>query len=247
MASRTSSETLPTDQHEKEMLLESSSPRPIPYWTPGGKSQKTTTRLLVAWLALLSFFSGSLLVYTIVRNTAPIQPSVITALPASQGRQPALLTAATSPPLISETSPPLDCGRTVDEAKAAGCIFDVMSFHWVPPQCYDAEITEGFLAARNWSFYSKYHGTEEDIIPLETIREGHMSAWVPWEYHPVHCTFQWRKMHRAYAAGNPLDSALGNYNHTLHCQEMLWRGAWYGRWVVNTKVERKFVSCGYWT
>ncbi|MCJ1329218.1 hypothetical protein MMC10_005896 [Thelotrema lepadinum] len=252
MASRTSSEaTLRAHSPEKQMLLESQDP--VPVWNhPRAKSQQGTIRLLVAWLALLSLLSGTLLSYTILSHSTPSLPNPVPSTnpvpqitAASPSRIP-LLTAATGPPLISQDSPPLDCGRTVDEAKAAGCIFDVMSFHWVPPQCYDAEITDLFLAARDWKWYSKYHGNASDEIPIETIREGHTSAWVPWEYHPVHCTHQWRKMHRAFAAGRPLDSALGNYNHTLHCEEMLWRGEWYGKWVVNTKVERKFVSCGFW-
>lgn len=232
---------------EKQILLDGQDR--IGLWNASlARSQKRTIRFLVAWLAILSILSTSLLVYNFIphgnKSTVPASNDFTTVVPAS-GRAP-LLTAATAPPLINENSPPLDCGRNVDEAKAAGCIFDVMSFHWVPPQCYDEEITEGFLAARDWHWYTKYHGNESDIIPFETIREGQASAWVPWEYHPVHCTFQWRKMHRAFAAGMPLDSALANYNHTLHCQDMLWRGEWEGRWLINTKVERKFVSCGYW-
>ena len=44
--------------------------------------------------------------------------------------------------------------------------------------------------------------------------------WVKWHYHMVHCTFMWRQMHRAYERGY-IDSHLGNYNHTLHCQKMI--------------------------
>lgn len=32
-------------------------------------------------------------------------------------------------------------------------VFDVMFFRWIPLQCYDAEVTGGFLAAHGWRFY----------------------------------------------------------------------------------------------
>lgn len=110
------------------------------------------------------------------------------------------------------------CGDTAEEARARGCTFDVMSFAWQTPECYDAALVEEFIGWETWDFYD----WEDDSIsvPFHTIMRGEQSAWVSWQYHLVHCTFMWRQMHRAYERGW-IDSHLDKYNHTVHCQDVL--------------------------
>jgi hypothetical protein len=36
------------------------------------------------------------------------------------------------------------CGSYPAEAKALGCQFDIISFCWLPPRCYDAELSHTF-------------------------------------------------------------------------------------------------------
>ena len=235
MASRSSSETLQPHDPEKDMLLAGSEDYNVSSIPLASKRSSSMLRLLVAWLGILSFISGSLVIYILFPHHSH----------ASEYASVSGMTPSSSSHLDSASSS-LSCGSTISEALSRGCVFDVMSFLWVPTPCYDAELTNEFLAARDWHFYSKYHGNSTNgELTIDQVKSGEYDAFVPWEYHLVHCTFQWRKMHRALAKQGPLDSYLANYNHTLHCEEMLWRGEWHGREVVNTKISRQYVSCGY--
>lgn len=47
-----------------------------------------------------------------------------------------------------------DCGETPHDAKARGCVFDLMLQRWTPAECFDEEHMERFLAKypRKWYF-----------------------------------------------------------------------------------------------
>ncbi|KAK5994537.1 hypothetical protein PT974_05015 [Cladobotryum mycophilum] len=116
--------------------------------------------------------------------------------------------------------PPAQCGNSPTEAMEAGCRFDLMSFTWSRPQCFDGELVDEFLALQNWTWWLDAYGNQE--VPLETVALGVYSPlFVTWEYHLFHCTYMWRKMHRAVLNGAPLDSYVLNLDHTLHCGHML--------------------------
>ncbi|KAL9109186.1 MAG: hypothetical protein Q9227_006111 [Pyrenula ochraceoflavens] len=161
-------------------------------------------------------------------------------------------------PFAADRKAKLDCGSTPSTARAAGCVFDILSFGWLPPACVDSELTAAFLAARDWKWFTSFHGPDDNShthtagdvaltpITTETMLTGEHDAWVPWELQAVHCTFLWRKMHRAMLRGWPLEEGVASYNHTLDCQEMLWRGHWLGNDVVNTRIIRGYPRCGYW-
>lgn len=44
----------------------------------------------------------------------------------------------------------LDCGSTVEEAKARGCIFDELLPAWMPPSCPQVGTEEFIAAGREW-------------------------------------------------------------------------------------------------
>jgi|SRR3569833_1057220 len=114
----------------------------------------------------------------------------------------------------------MPCGNSSTEALGNGCIFDIMSFTWSHPQCFDEELMSDFLKYKQWTWWFDAEG--EKPVPWSHVSAGHHpQLYVTWEYHLAHCTFMWRKMHRAIAAGKPLDSYVGNIHHTLHCGEML--------------------------
>lgn len=110
------------------------------------------------------------------------------------------------------------CGNTSKSARARGCSFDLISFAWQTPECYDSSLVSEFITWDNWTFSTELHGNQ--TIPLETALQGEQSLFVTWHYHMVHCTFMWRQMHRAFENGW-IDIHLRAYNHTLHCQKML--------------------------
>ena len=56
----------------------------------------------------------------------------------------------------------LDCGYSPSEARAKDCVYDVMMQDWVPQPCYDAILTEKYLAMGNWTWYGDGDGKHDD-------------------------------------------------------------------------------------
>lgn len=137
---------------------------------------------------------------------------------------------------------PSSCGGSREEALAAGCKFDVMSFSWLPPRCYDGELVAEFEALGPWEWFIGQDGRV--AADEEAVREGRLDRlYVTWEFHLLHCTFQWKKMHRALLAGWPIDSYIGNFSHTQHCEHMIMNR----RTPLNstgTDIFIKYPSCG---
>ncbi|KAJ5569721.1 uncharacterized protein N7459_009151 [Penicillium hispanicum] len=138
------------------------------------------------------------------------------------------------------TSPTAHCGTSREEAKSLGCHFDPMSFSWLPTDCYDAELTETFLDLQAWEWYTDATGSP---APRDAVLTGEYDElFVSWEYHLLHCTYAWRKMHRALLHGRPVDGYIAQYTHTAHCEEMLLAQR-IERNSTNTIIRTKFVSC----
>jgi len=110
------------------------------------------------------------------------------------------------------------CGDSPTTARERGCSFDLITFAWQLPNCYDAPLVDEFAAWEPWIFWANEHGNE--TVSVEIARKGDLSLWLPWQFHVVHCTFVWRQMHRAYEAGW-IDNHSRSYHHTTHCQKML--------------------------
>jgi len=110
------------------------------------------------------------------------------------------------------------CGSTLEEAQALNCVWDGLGGYWVPPACYDKEITEQFLAAGPWKYFNDHAGTQELAEEDLKYRFGEENKYyTTLKYHRVHCSFQWRKMHRALEKGWKVENMLMDYHHTLHC------------------------------
>jgi hypothetical protein len=109
------------------------------------------------------------------------------------------------------------CGISVSTALARNCSFDLISFAWQLPQCYDSELA-GEFSRYDWTFYNDHSG--KFPIPQSIAIRGEYSFFVPWSYHVVQCAYMWRQMHRAYERGW-IDDELRAHNHTLHCQNVV--------------------------
>jgi hypothetical protein len=111
------------------------------------------------------------------------------------------------------------CGRTPTSARQANCTFDVMSFSWLPSSCSDPELTSEFVALRNWTWWVDKDQIES--VPFEEVQKGGRDMlFVNREYHMYHCTYMWKKLHRGMEKG-VVDSYIGSYEHTGHCEMML--------------------------
>ncbi|KAK8094988.1 hypothetical protein PG997_001673 [Apiospora hydei] len=132
------------------------------------------------------------------------------------------------------------CGNSSVEAAALGCHFDIMSFSWLPPACFDEQLTHDFETTEDWQWFLDQNGTQP--VSKEEVLLGERDLFVSSRYHKHHCTFMWKKLHRALGKGHLIDSYIGNYNHTVHCEHMLLMEDADSA-VLNTRILRKFPSC----
>ncbi|PVH84633.1 hypothetical protein DL98DRAFT_357202, partial [Cadophora sp. DSE1049] len=112
------------------------------------------------------------------------------------------------------------CGENPAIARSRNCSFDLISFAWQTPECFDGPLVSEFSAYQPWSFYTDVFGRGNETVSKDIAEAGDSNLWVTWNFHVVHCTFMWRQMHRAYEKGW-IDAHLRAYNHTLHCQGVL--------------------------
>lgn len=114
------------------------------------------------------------------------------------------------------TSIILDCGHSPEEARAKGCVYDVMMQDWVPLPCYDGPLTEKYLKQGNYTWYGDGQG--DTTISDEVMAKGeHGRAWMSTAYHKDHCVFSWLKIVRALRNRQPLSQELLSYDHVMHC------------------------------
>ncbi|KAI5927175.1 hypothetical protein F4810DRAFT_433124 [Camillea tinctor] len=133
------------------------------------------------------------------------------------------------------------CGDSAHEATRRGCHFDIMSFSWLPPRCFDEELTHSFDAIQPWEWFSDLEGTQP--VSREEVLRGEADAlFVSFEYHRAHCTSMWKKLHRAIGNNGYIDSYIGNYNHTVHCEKMLLTTS-EQKATLDTRIFRKFPTC----
>lgn len=139
---------------------------------------------------------------------------------------------------------PSPCGATAAEATARGCRFDIMSFSWLAPACFDGELTREFEAGAGSARWFVDQNATWPVARADVLR-GEADLFVSARYHRRHCTFMWKKLHRAVARGGPVDGYIANYNHTLHCERMLLMEGDddAGAGALNTRIFRKFPSC----
>ena len=68
------------------------------------------------------------------------------------------------------------------------------------------------------------------------------------EHHLHHCTFLWKKMHRALLSGggsNPaIESVTAAYIHTEHCSKVLTTGREVALDVINSDFLIRYPDCG---
>jgi hypothetical protein len=138
------------------------------------------------------------------------------------------------------------CGNTTEQARAAGCHFDIISFSWFPSRCYDAALAEEFDQLQTWRWYRDLERKEE--VPRQEALSGvNPVLYVDWGYHIIHCTYMWRKMHRAIAGPHGLaaiDSYIGKLPHTEHCGQMLLSNREVALETMNTGIRVKYPDCG---
>ncbi|KAF4847493.1 hypothetical protein CGCSCA4_v005603 [Colletotrichum siamense] len=147
---------------------------------------------------------------------------------------------------------PFPCGATPSAARAAGCLFDLISFNWLPPACHDAALASTFEAELRAAGELAWYRDMNRTAPLtrDQIMTGeYTGVYVSLAHHLRHCTAMWRRMHRALMQGGGglgrVDSYIWGYHHTLHCEEtLLGRRNETEAEVFTTEVRIKYPDCG---
>ena len=128
--------------------------------------QHTITPVTTSWWKillcnLLAASAGAAVMFLLAPrfSSTPHTSSAVSSSTASTTSSPGLVVPtpsleheyneAISPNMLVGTI--LDCGGNPSEARAKGCIYDVMMQDWVPEPCYDSVLTERYLANHNWT------------------------------------------------------------------------------------------------
>ncbi|KAF3012254.1 hypothetical protein E8E14_011355 [Neopestalotiopsis sp. 37M] len=128
--------------------------------------------------------------------------------------------AVDSPATVSE----LHCGNSSAEARALGCVFDLLTNNWMPQYCSDPHTDDEYRAwvldpvrqLGAWAFY------RDDQAQYQVASEEELSdlvgqhIWTTTENHLAHCAFLARRMHRL-VTGEIAAVAHNTFAHTMHC------------------------------
>ncbi|KAK4500957.1 hypothetical protein PRZ48_006763 [Zasmidium cellare] len=111
------------------------------------------------------------------------------------------------------------CGSSWQEAAAKGCQYDVMMNEWLPPSCFDAELTAEFKNITQWPFWTDESATQQ--LSEEELSRRTELTWTTVEYHYTHCVFTWIKLQRAIEQQRDIESSIAKMAHTQHCKALM--------------------------
>ncbi|KUL81628.1 hypothetical protein ZTR_10600 [Talaromyces verruculosus] len=122
----------------------------------------------------------------------------------------------------------LHCGNSSAEARALGCVFDLLTNNWMPQYCadpytdneYRTWVTDDSRQLGSWAFFyddkaERQVATEEELSDLVGKH-----VWTTTENHLAHCVFLARRMHRL-VTGEIAAVAHNTFAHTMHCTEAI--------------------------
>ncbi|EXF78031.1 hypothetical protein CFIO01_04377 [Colletotrichum fioriniae PJ7] len=112
------------------------------------------------------------------------------------------------------------CGNSSSEAQALGCHFDVLSFCWVPEECFDRELTDKFRNAGPWVFYTDQNKTAS--VTEEQFGSDTQPVYLTNRLHKTHCAYNILRFHKALTE-NRMVHREDVLTHTQHCTQVLTR------------------------
>jgi len=134
------------------------------------------------------------------------------------------------------------CGGSAEEARALGCIFDVMMQLWMPVECYDQALSERFLAEGNWTWWADSSASR--AMSDEEIRRGeHDAVYVAQDYHVTHCIYAWEMLVRTMRNQQPMIQELISYDHVIHCRHNTLQRPDDGGYVRGVRAPTGFTRC----
>lgn len=137
--------------------------------------------------------------------------------------------STTYDPSVPKTE--LHCGNSSTDARALGCVFDLLTNNWMPKYCSDpytdAEFHEWVLQPQRelgaWAYFydekALHQVTSEDDLSNMVGKHVYTTT----ENHLAHCTLLARRMHRL-LNGEIHAVAHNTFAHTMHCTSAILKG-----------------------
>lgn len=123
------------------------------------------------------------------------------------------------------------CGNNSDEARRAGCLFDIGHVVWLPPGCFDVRQAAEFRALGPWPFYQHAFADASNDgdsaaqqphnLSVEEVGRSTKGVRTSMQFHLDHCAYSWRVHHEARSAGRKVPKYLTTLKHTQHCAMVL--------------------------
>lgn len=130
-----------------------------------------------------------------------------------------------------------DCGASVADAKAKGCVWDELTKAWIPSQCpqfgLDEYKLEGMLAnphdnATSWPYYADQNGEVEvslNVLAEDEARDPLEPVWTTSRQHLTHCAWSLKRVLWSYENGKGHYDKISRLHHVNHCVDTLLRRA----------------------
>jgi hypothetical protein len=98
-----------------------------------------------------------------------------------------------------------------------------MMHSWVPHDCYHPQLSEEYILANDFRFFSDPAATIE--VPLEIVRLGEFEElYSGLDHHVLHCAYIWRLLVISTNEGRRMDSLSSDVDHTGHCTMTMLKG-----------------------
>lgn len=130
-----------------------------------------------------------------------------------------LISPAVRPDKVAE------CGSTPEEAKQLGCRFDMFSFAYYAPGCFNRAHHDDFVSMHAHEIEWFTPEPDKRRVPTEIVLQGtHERLDTESTYfQDLHCTYEWRRLIRALAEKRPLDKKISELEHAQHCSKRFLR------------------------
>ncbi|KXX73733.1 hypothetical protein MMYC01_208497 [Madurella mycetomatis] len=113
------------------------------------------------------------------------------------------------------------CGKSLEEALARECEYDILANHFVHKLCLDkTAIREYQNEGDTWLGYTDMNWT--DLIPTTKAMGESGVYWTNQRDHIVHCAMLWKKQWRAFTENRRYwDAIIASEEHVMHCADFL--------------------------
>ncbi|KAH8785176.1 hypothetical protein F5883DRAFT_534375 [Diaporthe sp. PMI_573] len=130
------------------------------------------------------------------------------------------------PPPHPNQNEPKKCGKSPDEARQRGCIFEPQLTAWVAPECAFPEVVAEYQDAvgdmmAEWPWFWDAGLSQPVMSPeVPALQAGNYSVvYTPYQAsHALHCLYCWRKVAYALEHGvDWVDARCHQFYHQRHC------------------------------